>query len=146
LDKLPAYDTQTIPDQVLPLIDTRDINAFARAALRRPDPEIEEARACAELWHWRSRTRQLVEEGYHQPPDEPGLDAIVRDVATQAARDGIVPSPIEGDFPVFGKAYRALSSDEWALARSIAMERHFALNWVSGYSPGNEWDDTPTDT
>jgi hypothetical protein len=29
---------------------------------------------------------------------------------------------------------------------SATIERHFALNWLRGYAPGNEWDETPTDT
>jgi hypothetical protein len=30
--------------------------------------------------------------------------------------------------------------------KSVAVERHFTLNWLCGYAPGNEWDDTPTGT
>ncbi len=45
-----------------------------------------------------------------------------------------------------GKAYRDLDDDEWSTVSSIAMERHFALNWLSGYAPNNNWDETPTET
>jgi len=58
----------------------------------------------------------------------------------------MIPTSIDEDFPAFGRAYRDLSSDEWAAVKSIAMERHFALNWLCGYAPENGWDDTPTDT
>jgi hypothetical protein len=29
---------------------------------------------------------------------------------------------------------------------SITEERHFALNWLCGYAPDNDWDATPTPT
>ena len=49
-------------------------------------------------------------------------------------------------FLAFGKAYRDLGPEEYAIATSIARERHFALNWLCGHAPGNRWDETPTDT
>ena len=53
---------------------------------------------------------------------------------------------IEEDFPANGKAYRKLSAQEWSEVRSVTFERHIALNWLCGYSLGNEWDQTPTET
>jgi hypothetical protein len=53
---------------------------------------------------------------------------------------------IEEDFPAKGKAYRELSAEEWSEVRSVTFERHIALNWLCGYSLGNEWDHTPTET
>ena len=55
-----------------------------------------------------------------------------------------IPAPIDGDYPAFGKAYRDLDEIEYSTATSITTERHFALNWVCGYS--DDWDKTPTDT
>ena len=43
-------------------------------------------------------------------------------------------------------SYRDLTDEEWSSIRSIAFERHFALNWLCGYAPDNRWDETPTDT
>lgn len=146
LDRLPAYDTQIDPQLVIPLIPVEDIGAFVRGAVLRETGEIERARDIAELWHWRSRTRELVEEGHTPPRGQPELDQIVREVVPRAAADGLIPTPIDGDFPVLGRAYRDLPPDEWASVQSIAMERHFALNWLCGYAPGNEWDETPTHT
>jgi len=141
---LPPYDTQFKPEEVLPLIpDT--VADFAQKASLRDRSVIEAARNLAELWHWRSRTRQLQEKGYLAKDGQPSLTDIVAMVAERAAADSLF-RPIDGDFPAFGKAYRALSADEWSQVQSIAMERHFALNWICGLAPDNEWEETPTDT
>ena len=78
--------------------------------------------------------------GYHS------YDDIVRHVARNAARQGTIPTCIEDDFPARGKAYRALSKEEWSEVTSIAVERHYALNWLCGHATENKWDETPTDT
>jgi hypothetical protein len=129
------------PERVVSLVPV-DASSFVTASLR-PSSELERAREIAELWHWRSRTRRLQEEG-RRPEAE--LDAIVRQVAPRAADDGMIGPAISGDFPAFGKAYRDLTVEEWSSAQSIAMERHFAFNWLCGLAPDNEWDETPTDT
>jgi hypothetical protein len=146
VDEIPDYDTLTDPDILLPLISTADVADFCRSATLRAPNLIDEAREIAELWHWRSRTRQLQEDGYTPGPGEPSLDAIVRELAPRMVASGNLPATIDDDFPVLGQAYRDLSNEQWATARSIAMERHLALNWLCGYAPGNEWDETPTDT
>lgn len=144
LDALPPYDVQVDPDEVLPLLPN-DVTELTQTARLRPTQDIEAARDVAELWHWRGRTRQLQERGYRPNDGECALDDIVREVAARAANDSLF-SPISADFPAFGKPYRELSSEEWIQAQSIAMERHFALNWICGFAPLNEWDETPTDT
>jgi hypothetical protein len=53
---------------------------------------------------------------------------------------------MDDDIRYFDKPFRNLSGEEKQLAKSIIMERHFALNWICGYSKGNSWDDTPTST
>ena len=118
-----------------------------------PAEAIDALRSTAELWHWRSRTRQLIEEGPPlQPPPEMlsiGMrtyDDIVRMAAESAAKDGTIAETKDGDFVALGKPYRSLTADEWSTVRSITIERHFALNWLCGYAPGNRWDETPTDT
>lgn len=144
--EIPDYDTLTDPDILMPLIPTADIVDACRSATLRAHEMIEEARDIAELWHWRSRTRQLEEDGYVPRPGQASLDRIVRDTAPRMAASGLLPAAIDEDFPVLGRAYRDLSNREWTTVRSIAMDRYFALNWLSGYAPGNEWDETPTDT
>lgn len=113
----------------------------------RPLADLEDMRDLAELWHWRSRTRQLAESGYQLPSEVPfaSLDEVVRTAARQAAETESLPV-IDEDFAVRGKAYRDLSTMEWREIASIAMERHFSLNWLCGHAPGNRWDETPTET
>jgi hypothetical protein len=79
-----------------------------------------------------------------KPP--PGLTfaKIVSITADAAHKAGEIPAPVDGDFPLFGKAYGALTEDEYGIAHSIAMERHYAFNWLCGYAP--DWDSVRTDT
>jgi hypothetical protein len=148
---LPSYDTQASHD-LLKQIPSNDIPRFVSSARLRKEAEIDRARADAELWHWRSRTRQLIEDGREFPADKQtraagfnSYDDIVRFTAKKLGEEGRI-SPIAGDFPARGKAYRKLSAEEWSEVQSITMERHFALNWLCGYAPENQWDETPTDT
>jgi hypothetical protein len=146
VDRLPPYDAQSdVAD--LKRLPSHGIVALVRnATLRRADV-ISKARDVAELWHWRSRTRQLQESGRPvQLPNELTLVEVIRMAAEKAAADGVFEHPIEGDFPVLGRPYAQLTTDEWAEVTSIAMERHKALNWLCAYAPGNRWQETPTDT
>ena len=152
IDEIPPYDTQSSPEVVS---DSRfaDPDAFIANASLRPTEEIDAARDVAEAWHWRSRTRQLIEDGTPFP-DSPefaaagftSFDSIVRMSAKSHEGDGTFDKMVDEDYPAFGKAYRDLTDEEWTTTRSITMERHFALNWLCGYAPGHRWDETPTDT
>lgn len=149
-DSLPPYDRQIEPRKGLAGLPPDDRELFERKAKLRPRREIAKARDVAELWHWRSRTHQLAQAG-GSPFDGKRIDGIasyddiVKQVAAGVAEEGLLV-PIKGDFPAFGKPYRALTEAQWHSASSIASERHFALNWLSGLAPRNRWDDTPTDT
>lgn len=144
-DQILPYDVQARPRDIPEIIPRPGFSTkhFIENAKLRPRKEIEKARDLAELWHWRSRTTQLIKDGLYDDPEE--LDEIVRMTAKAAKENGDIPTPIDGDFPAQGKAYRDLSAEEYNLVTSIAMERHFSLNWVCGYSEGG-WDKTPTDT
>ncbi len=144
---VPPYDQESDPKLTneLPL-DSVDV--LVKKATLRPADTIMKQRDLAELWHWRSRTRQLQESG-RMPTGLHGgksIDQIIQMAAAKAAGDGAFPAPIGDDFPAFGKPYRELTSEEFSRATSIAMERHRAFNWLCGYAPGNRWADTPTDT
>ena len=56
----------------------------------------------------------------------------------------LLPAPMRGDFPAYGKVYRHLSQDQLVEAQTIAAERQHALNWLCGLGEG--WDDVPLDT
>lgn len=144
LPDLPEYDSQAA-EGVLELVPKS--GDWPELHLR-PTQQLEQARAVAELWHWRSRTRQLAESGAPLPslPDNVSLDGIVTMAAARASEAGDIPLPVNGDFPAYGKAYRDLSDEEYASVTSIARERHRALNWICGRAKDNLWDETPTDT
>lgn len=152
VDRLPDYDVQAHPDMMNGFRDA-EMDEFVRGAELRPREEIDHARDVAESWHWRSRTRGLIEDGAEFPKDPQlaaagfySFDDIVRKTAALHADDGTFSAMIDEDYPALGKAYRDLTAEEWWNVRSVTMERHFALNWLCGYAPGHRWDDTPTDT
>lgn len=152
LAEMPAPDTQSDID--LPNLEMLNRpTSFLSSAVLRTQSEISRARNLAELWHWRSRTEELIREGSPLLPDEQmtrdGLRSyqdIVRMAANAAHESGDIRFVIGDDFGVKGKPYGQLSPEEWSEVRSITIERHRALNWLCGYSPNNEWDQTPTDT
>ena len=152
IHELPAPDTQA--NLQLSKSDVlNDPATFLNSARLRPQTEIYHARDAAELWHWRSRTEQFIREGRPFPSNEAtirqGLRSyqdIVHRSAIAAQERGDVPLVIRNDFGVKGKSYGELSEEEWSEVQSISMERHYALNWLCGYSPNNDWDQTPTDT
>jgi hypothetical protein len=149
---LPRYDLPASND-LLRQVPSTDVSSFIRSAQLRDQPEIDRARNTVEFWHWRSRERQLIEQGATFPSNAKlkaagffTFDDVVRFSARKAAQDGTLPACIDDDFPAKGKAYRDLSPDEWSQVRSITTERHYALNWLCGHATDNLWDEVPTDT
>jgi hypothetical protein len=141
-DDMPPYDVrfERLP-AIVPLLGPTA--GFRRTANLRSPEAIGRARDLAELWHWRARTRQLQDDG--EPQSTGGdLDTIARQAAALSHAEGGIPEPIDGDFPAYGKAYRALGADEYAAVTSSSVERHHALNWLCGYAA--DWDSVPTDT
>lgn len=143
----PSFDNQSDPE-ILNKIPHEDINKFINNSRLLSESEIERKRSLAELWHWRSRTRQLVVDKKVPPPNLGfvSFEQIVQKVAYEAQKQGDLSEIIDNDFLVKGKSYRDLSDDEWSEVRSITIERHRALNWLCGYAKGNQWEKTPTDT
>jgi hypothetical protein len=112
------------------------VEGSIRSASLRARAAIEKQRSIAELWHWRSRTRELIERGESPPPEVRAngfttFEDIIRAAASAAAKDGVT-AIASGDFSLKGKAYRDLTDEELSEVRSIAVERHFALNWLCG--------------
>ncbi len=147
IPELLPFDRQANPD-LMKQIPHENILNFLISAKLLDKKTIEKGRSLAELWHWRSRTRELIEEKRPFPAEIPqfkSYDEIVRFTA-KAANEKDSLEIIGEDFAAIGKAYRDLTTEEWSSIRSIAFERHFALNWLCGYAPDNRWDETPTDT
>jgi hypothetical protein len=137
LAELPAYDTPFDPDEVAGA-------ALEEARLREAD-EIELECESARLWHWRARTTELQAAGALElPAHYSTFDQLIAATAMRGYEQGVLPSPMRGDFGAYGKVYRHLSPEQHAEAHSIAVERHHALNWLCG--AGETWDDVPLDT
>lgn len=137
VDELPAYDE---PFDHVELARGLELD---RADLR-PGEDVEQARETARLWHWRARTTLLQgDESIELPERWASFDQLVAAAAMRGYEQGLLPAPLRGDFPAFGKVYRHLDPEQHALALSIASERHLAFEWLTGDSP---WDETVTDT
>ena len=108
-------------------------------------PEIELELDAARLWHWRARTTVLQALGNVELPESYStFEQLVGATAMRGYEQGLLPSPLRGDFRAYGKAYRQLSETEHAEALSIAYERHRALAWLGG--AGRSWDGVSVDT
>ena len=113
-----------------------EVEAMLGAVSLRSAAAIETERQLAEIWLWRARTKQLMDEGRN-------LGAVLEEVAEKAgATDRIATQ--DGDFVAFGKPYKQLSPQEYVVASSIATARLRALNWVCRHS--EDWDDVPLTT
>jgi len=126
-----------------------DSGAVARADLsgarQRDAQDIDLERKSARLWHWRARTTALqADGGVELPPRYASFDQLIAATAMRGFEQELLPAPMRGDFPAYGKVYRHLSPEQLGEAQTIAAERHHALNWVCGL--GQQWDDVPLDT
>lgn len=142
-DMLPEWDTQFTPQETIkPLNLFAPTKAFLDKVSLRPEAEVEKARDLAELWHWRARVWKAQQRG---PVSAIGIDLqqAVLAAAAEAFENNKISELIDGDFPIFGKAYSTLTAEEHAEANSIAIERHYALNWLCGYA--EDWDAVPTE-
>ncbi len=126
-----------------------DTGAVARAGLAgarlREPQDVDLERQSARLWHWRARTTALQAGGEVElPPRYATFDQLIAATAMRGFEQELLPAPMRGDFPAYGKVYRHLSPEQFAEAHAIAAERHHALNWLCGL--GESWDDVPLDT
>jgi hypothetical protein len=137
LVELEPYDRPFDPEWLLS-------TATAHGTLR-TRAEIEHARESARLWHWRVRTDELhVGEEVDLPGSWDSFDQLIAVAAMRGYEHGLLPSPLLGDFPVFGTGYRDLTPAQQAEVHAIAYERHRALNWLCG--AGRSWAETATAT
>ena len=118
----------------------RELSAMLDGVKLRDRAAIEAERERAQLWLWRARTTELVQQG-QRPRAE--LEAVVRDTTKQAAQRGVIPAK-DGDFAAFGKPFAELSAQEYVVASSIATARLRALNWLCRHS--DDWDNVPLTT
>ncbi len=146
IDELPAWDAQVPPAAVQSIPGPRDLAAFRAEVTLRDEDELDDALTAAELWQWRSRTRELAEGGFTLPDElkRPGvhtLEDVIKVTTAAAFENGTIEEALGGDFPARGKPYRDLDDDEASELRSIAVERHRALSWLCGIT--ETWDVSP---
>jgi hypothetical protein len=143
--EMPAYTQAVKSTSVWKLIPIMEpTKPFLKSIKLRSRKVIEAQRDAAEFWHWRARTDMLRRSGF-TPPEGDTFKACIKRAAESAVKKGIVSKMVAGDVPARGKSYGKLTDREYADAHSVAVERHFALNWLCGYSDG-DWDSTRTDT
>jgi hypothetical protein len=137
LAELPAYDHPFNPEAVAALDPA--------AGTMRDAEDIELERDSARLWLWRARTADLQASGELELPVRYAtFDQLIAATAMRGYEQGILPSPMRGDFHAYGKVYRHLTPGQQLEAHSIAVERYHALNWLCG--EGTTWNDVPLDT
>jgi hypothetical protein len=137
LEELPPYDEPFSTEDV--------VEASLGSAELRDRETIELEFASARLWHWRARTTAVQADGTVELPERyASYDQLIAATAMRGFEQGLLPAPMRGDFPAFGKVYRHLSPEQHAEAHSIAAERQHALAWLCG--EGDSWDDVPLDT
>ena len=137
LAELPPYDRPFDSDAVA-------LTAL-EGAQQRDALDVDLERQSARLWHWRARTTALQAlDDVELPPRYASFDQLIAATAMRGFEQELLPAPMRGDFPAYGKVYRHLSPEQLAEAQTIAAERHHALNWVCGL--GRQWDDVPLDT
>lgn len=144
-DEMVAYDdgfrlNENLFNRLGVLIPMKE---FSKRIKLRSIEEIRFQRDVAEHWHWRCRTHEIIKSGRTSPENTSWNEIITRSADTGYS-DKTNPKPINGDFPVNGIAFKDLSEGNFAVIRSSIMERHYALNWLCGYS--KNWDEVSTDT
>jgi hypothetical protein len=137
LVELPPYDHPFESEEVA--------GTPVQNASLRDEEEIDLERQSARLWHWRARTSALQAQGSVELPERYAtFDQLIAATAMRGFEQGVLPAPMRGDFPAYGKIYRHLSAAQLLEARSIAAERQHALNWLCG--EGRSWDEVTLDT
>jgi hypothetical protein len=90
LATLPPYDAQVVRD-ITSGFPPSKLETFLAAAALRPAKAIERERSTAELWHWRSRTRELVEKNHPVPADIQAQGLKTFDGGPQRRHDRLRP-------------------------------------------------------
>ncbi len=142
VETMPPYDAAADPAALLRVVPApwESTEAFRRGAQLRDETEIAIERERAELWHWRAEVENLLRDA---AVDRSEPLAAIEEVGREAAATGLVPSLLDGDFPVRGRPYRDAQPAVLGELGAVAAERVLALNWLSGF--GTSWDDVPLD-
>jgi hypothetical protein len=127
VDAVPPFDQMAGDWEILESFNTPSkVEALKQTVTLRPAAELDGFLTEAERWHWCAR--QV----------EPYVSKGITDRQRVTMRTAL-GAPVS----LYGESYHALSFDQFSRARSIAMERHRAINWIWD---GEPWDEVTTDT
>jgi hypothetical protein len=116
---LPPYDRRFSHDDLLMRLRIGKPLQMPHTLRLRSDRELQTAYQTAQLWEWRAQ-----QIGSNTKPIEAK--------AAKGWKDGLLPKPVERDFPAFGHAYASLSRQQRELLTTISEQRVAAFRWLCG--------------
>jgi hypothetical protein len=116
---LPPYDRRFSHDDLLMRLRIGKPLQMPHTLRLRSDQEMQAAYQTAQLWEWRAQ--QICS---NMTPIEAK--------AAKGWKDGLLPKPVERDFPAFGRAYASLSRQQCELLTAISEQRAAAFRWLCG--------------
>jgi len=130
IKSLPPYDRRFSHDDLLMRLRIgKPLQVPAALRLRTAD-ELQAAYRIAQLWEWRAQAAQRPLGA--DPTDPPGGPSLISARTASAWKEGLLPEPIDQDFPAFGRSYVSLSRQQIELLAAIAEQRTAALRWLCG--------------
>lgn len=158
IDAVAPYDCCTPISRFL--FDFQDKTAVElRKAVRLRGPkELQKACRAGFCWVWRGRTAERMNRIL---TDGKTTRQVLAAAAKAFHREGSIPRPVGGDFPLRGKPYHKASPVHRRRARFVAEGRYHALMWLCGNTldpsdgtacpqpgahPAWNWDNTCLDT
>lgn len=141
ISELPPFDQAADAARVIDVLPApwSRTTEFRNAATLRDEVEIARARELAEIWAYRADMywwqKSARDDAQRQPVDQMSaeeLDASIAQTAAEAHAAGLLPPPVDNDFPTQFGPYRQLSPDMVEELQLIASHRLQALNWLCG--------------
>jgi hypothetical protein len=117
---LPPYDRRFSHDDLLMRLRIGKPLQIPGTLRLRPAAELQASYRTAQLWEWRAQQARTAGP------------AAVETEAAKGWKEGLLPEPVDRDFPAFGRAYASLSRQQGDLLAAIAEHRVTALRWLCG--------------
>jgi len=136
IKSLPPYDRRFSHDDLLMRLRIGKPLQVPATLRLRTAAELQTAHRIAQLWDWRAQLAQRPRGADLPHPADPmnpaGSPASIAEQAANAWKEGLLPEPIDQDFPAFGRAYASMSRQQVELLAAIAEQRAAALRWLCG--------------
>lgn len=117
---LPPYDHRFSHEDLLIRLRIGKPLQVPHTLRLRSDGELQTAYQTAQLWAWRAQ--QTRSNG----------TTPIEAQAAKGWKEGLLPKPVERDFPAFGRAYASLSRQQSEVLTAISEQRVAALRWLCG--------------